>query len=74
MMKAFKKITFTLLIGSVLALSGLAKTNDYWQGKPKQDKPKEKLPEAPKKDKDDRGGGKKDEGKKKDKKPDDEGF
>ena len=73
-MKAFKKITFTLLIGSALAFSGLAKTGDYWQDRPKQDKQKEKLPEAPKKDKDDRRGGKKDEGKKKDKKPDDEGF
>ncbi len=67
MITAFKKITFTLFISSVLTLSGLAQGNDFWQrGKPKQDKPKEQPKETPKKGGDDRGGreGKKDKGKK----------
>ncbi|MGH9939052.1 MAG: hypothetical protein ACREAM_22665 [Blastocatellia bacterium] len=71
MMKAFKKVTFTLLISSVLAFNGLAQSNDYWQ-KPKQDKPKEQPKETPKKGGDDRGG--KDKGEKKDKKPDGASF
>ncbi|MCG3162036.1 MAG: hypothetical protein JMDDDDMK_03264 [Acidobacteria bacterium] len=68
MMKAFKKITFTLLISSALALNGFALPGDNWQ------KPKDKPPEQPKeRDKskggDERGGGK-DDKKPKDKKPD----
>jgi len=70
MMKAFKKITFTLLISSVLAFNGLAQSNNYWQ-KPKQDKPKEQPKETPKKGGDDRG---KDDKKPKDKKPDSDSF
>jgi len=71
MIKAFKKITFTLLISSVLTFSGLAQPGNYWQGKPK-DKPKEQPKETPKRDGGDRGG--KDKGEKKDKKPDGESF
>jgi hypothetical protein len=63
MMKAFKKITFALLISSVLAFGGLAQPI-YEDQKPKQDKPKEQPKETPKK-----GGDEKDK-KPKDKKPD----
>lgn len=71
MIKAFKKITFTLLISLILVFSGVAQTSNYWQGKPK-DKPKEQPKETPKRDGGDRGG--KDKGEKKDKKPDGESF
>jgi hypothetical protein len=65
-MKAFKNITFILLISSALAFSGLAQSSDHWQ-KPK-DKPKEAPKEEPKKGNEDRG--RKDDKKPKDKKPD----
>lgn len=70
MMKAFKKITFALLISSVLAFGGLAQST-YNDQKPK-DKPKEQPKETPKKGGDERGG--KDDKKPRDKKPDSEFF
>jgi len=69
MKKAFKNITFALLISSVLVFNGLAMPID--QNKPK-DKPKEQPKETPKKDRDDRGG--RDRGDKRDKKSDGVGF
>jgi hypothetical protein len=57
MTNALKKITFTLMISSILALSGQAQGNDFWQGgKPKQEKPKEQPKETPKQGGNDRGG------------------
>lgn len=57
MTKAFKKITFTLIISSVLACGSLAQGYDFGQGgRPKQEKPKEQPKETPKKGGDDRGG------------------
>jgi hypothetical protein len=57
MTKVFKKITFTLILSSVLAISGLAQGAEFWQGgRPKQEKPKEQPKETPKKGGDDRGG------------------
>jgi hypothetical protein len=63
MEKAFKKITFALLISLVLTFNGLALPND--QGRPK-DKPREQPKETPKRDKEDRGG--RDRGEKRDRK------
>lgn len=58
MIKAFKKILFTLMVSSVLNFSGLAQANDFWQGgRPKEDKPKEQPKESPKNNGDNRGGG-----------------
>ncbi|MGH9834234.1 MAG: hypothetical protein ACRD9Y_14535 [Blastocatellia bacterium] len=70
MMKAVKKIVFALFVSSVLAFNGLAQNGDYWQRKPKEDKPIERPKEAPKKDNEGRGGEKKGGDKKKEKKPD----
>jgi len=70
-MKAFKKITFTLLISSSLAFSGWAGSGDNWIDQ-KEKKKEEKKPERPvekEKKNEDQGGGKKDEGGKKGKKP-----
>lgn len=64
-----KKITFTLLISSVLVFSGLAQADDYWTAQ----KGKKKQPEHPveneKKKDEGRGGDKKNEDGKKGKKP-----
>jgi hypothetical protein len=58
MIKALKKISFTLMIGSVLTFNGIAQGNDFWQGgKPRQDKPVERPKETPKSGGDSRGGG-----------------
>ena len=69
MKKAFKNITFALLISSVLAFNGLALPID--QSRPKE-KPKEQPKETPKKDREDRGG--RDRGEKREKKSDGVGF
>ena len=66
-MKALKNITLTMLISSVLAFSGLARSDNQLEFQ----KDKRKEPERPveKKKNDDRGGDKRDEGEKKGKKP-----
>ncbi len=74
MMKAVKKIVFALFVSSILAFNGLAQNGDYWQRKPKEDKPKERPKETPKKDNEGRGGEKKGDDKKKEKKPDEANF
>ena len=62
MIKAFKKITFTLMVSSILAFNGMASGNDFWQGgKPRQDKPIERPKETPKNGGDSRGGGRGDQ-------------
>jgi len=66
MVKELKKITFTLLISSVLAFSSLARSSDYWMAQKDKKKAPEPIPEKEKK-KEDRGGEKKEE--KKGKKP-----
>ena len=68
-MKAFKKITFTLLISSALAFSGWAESGDYWTDQKEKKKGSERPVEKDKKKNEDRGEGKKDEGGKKGKKP-----
>jgi len=70
----FKKVMFTLLISSVLAFSGVAQPSDYWQGKPKQDRPPKEIERVPEKNKGEGDRGGKGDGKKKDKKPGGEGF
>jgi hypothetical protein len=70
MMKAVKKIVFALFVSSVLTFNGLAQNDDYWQRRPREDKPKERPKETPKKDNEGRGGEKKGDDKKKEKKPD----
>ena len=58
MMKVFKKISFILIVSSVLAFNGIAQGNEFWQGgRPKEDKPKEQPKETPKSGGDSRGGG-----------------
>ncbi|HKQ79652.1 MAG TPA: hypothetical protein VJ810_38520 [Blastocatellia bacterium] len=68
-MKAYKKITFTLLISSTLAFSGWAGSGDYLTEQKDKKKGSERPVEKDKKKNDSRGGSKKDEGGKKDKKP-----
>jgi len=70
MMKTVKKIVFALFVSSILAFNGLAQNGDYWQRKPREDKPKERPKETPKKGNEDRRGEKKGDEKKKEKKPD----
>jgi len=73
-MKAFKKITFTLLISSILSFSGWAGSSNYLDDQKDKKKGSERPVEKDKKKNDSRGndsrgGGKKDEGGKKGKKP-----
>jgi hypothetical protein len=74
-MKAFKNITFTLLISSSLTFNGWAGTGDYWDDQKDKKKGSERPIEKDRKKNDDRGGdrdrggGKKEDGGKKGKKP-----